>query len=155
MDKSFFAAFLFFSALRMMSFSSRFRAPETNLILCMASLWTRMLEPRLSKGASWYSWPFALGLFPKGGMAGKDPEREIALVISRKLTERGAFTTAALFEVGTYTGGERGARGVSDHTVYELSVLNSIRPAFLHLSFNQSHLEVLDSEALRMAGKSI
>ena len=88
-------------------------------------------------------------------MAKKDPKREIALVISRKLTERGAFTTTALFEVGTYTGGERGARGVSDHTAYEISVLNSIRPAFLHLSFNQSNLEVLNSEALGMAGKSM
>ena len=76
-------------------------------------------------------------------------------MISRKLTERGDFVTAALFKVGTYTGGERGTRAVSDRTAHELSVLNSIRPPFLHLSFNQSNLEVLDSEALGMAGKSI
>ena len=88
-------------------------------------------------------------------MAEKDPKGEIALVISRKLTERGAFLAAALLEVGTYTGGERGARGVLDRTAYELSVLNSIGPPFLHLSFNQSNLEVLDSEALGMAGKSM
>ena len=88
-------------------------------------------------------------------MAVKDPKTEIALVISRKLTETGAFTTAALFEVSTYTAGKRGARGVSDRTAYALSVLNSIRPAFLHLLFIQSNLEVLDSEALGMAGKSM
>ena len=63
-------------------------------------------------------------------MAEKDPKREIALVISQKLTGLGACKTAALFEVGTYTGGERGARGVSDRTAYELSVLNNMRKAF-------------------------
>ena len=44
---------------------------------------------------------------------------------------------------------------MSDHTAYELSVLNNIRPAFLHLSLSPSSLEVLDSEALGMAGKSM
>ena len=88
-------------------------------------------------------------------MADKVPKRAIVLVISQKVRERGAFITAAMFQVGTYMGGERGARGVSDRTAYELSLLNSIRPAFLHLSFNQPNLEVLHSEALGMAEKSM
>ena len=44
---------------------------------------------------------------------------------------------------------------MSERTVCELSVLNNIRPAFLRLSFSKSSLEVLDSEALAMAGKSM
>ena len=46
-DKAWFVACLFFSALRMLVFLMMFGSPEMNLIPCMVSLWTRMLEPRL------------------------------------------------------------------------------------------------------------
>ena len=50
-DKEWFAACLSFSAFRMLFSLIRFSSPEMNLIPCLVSLWTRMLEPRLSKRA--------------------------------------------------------------------------------------------------------